>query len=113
MYYNLLLLVHAIALFFMGFAFTSKGYKVTNRLRTVASIIPHITLGAIIVCAILEKSLILGVCGVLLYFIVPGAGQTVTLLIMGRRKEIGGVSLALTVLFLAALLYVLIYGRVI
>lgn len=111
--YGVLYIAYVLALLFMGFAMTSRGAIFTQKVKAATSL-TSLSLGVVIlIVAFLEKSLVLGVLCIVLYFVAPGVGQTLTLIALKEKYRISPLSWIMTVLFFAAAVYVIVFGRIV
>ncbi len=113
MYYIYLYLFFMATGLFVGFVFTSHNAMITDNMQTRAVLFASVLFISIIICSVLEKSLAMGVFAVLIGVFSPGIGQTITLLITGRRHQISTFSWIITGLFVFILLYVIMFGRIV
>ena len=111
--YVYLYIAQAVSALFMGFVFISRGSKITERLKTAVVVLNGILLLSLLIIAVLERSLIITVIAVMVAILLPGVGQTVTLLVAGRARQISLFSWIVTFLFFMAFLYAMLFGRVI
>ncbi len=110
--YQVTLIVFMVMCLVQGFAVTSRGVLFTEKVKTALSVLPLIILTALIISALLSKSLILAIVAVVFYLLFPGTGQTLALLVSGRVKQIGVLSWIVTALAVVAA-YCVIFGRVV
>ena len=94
-----------------GFVFTSKGAVITPKVQTTVACVTISTLVFLIVLSVVNKSVVMAIISCVFYFLFPGAGQTFTLLIMGRPRQISPLSWILTILSLVVA-YCTLFGRV-
>ena len=71
-----------------GFVLTSRGLKITDKLKTIVSCIALVIGVVMLFVSLFEKSVLLAVITIITYFVVPGVGQTLTLALMKETKRI-------------------------
>ena len=111
MHQIIILLLMAICVC-QGFALTSRGSIFTETVKSSMSVLAGVALIAVIVSAIVSKSLIVAVAAVVVYFLFTGVGQTVALALMGRVRQIGPFSWIMTALSVVVA-YCVIFGRIV
>lgn len=110
--YQIFFIILMILCFVNGFVFTSRGAIITEKVKSIVALLSITSVVVLLILSIFEKSVIMAASAVVSYFLFSGAGQTFTLIIMGRHRQIGPVSWVLTILSIIAA-YCLIFGRVV
>lgn len=88
---------------------TEKTFKVQAYISGLAIILGL----ALIVLSIIKPSFTLAIFAVVTYFIVPGVGQTITLLLTRRAYAISPFAWIMTILFFLTVIYVVSFSRII
>ena len=110
--YQILFIILMILCFANGLVFTSKGAIITEKVKMVVAILSVTSVVALLISSVFEKSVVMAVSAVISYFLFSGAGQTFTLIVMGKPKQIGPFSWIMTILAMIAI-YCLVFGRVV
>ena len=111
--YTLLYVVYALLLFFMAFVFMSRGRLVTERLKAIVSALALGTLLSILIVAFLEKSWFMAVLAIIMYWLLSGIGQTLTLWALSRTEAISAFAKIVTILYFLFTLYILLFSKIV
>ena len=111
--YRFLYLIGGAVGLLLGVVQTAKTPAMTDKVKKAVSVVFFLLLVAFVVIAIVNKAWIVLAIGAVILIFAPGVGRTATLLATGRAKQIGAVSWILTLLFLAAVVYAAVTGKLI
>ena len=98
---------------FMAFVFMSRGRLVTERLKAIVSALALGTLLSILIVAFLEKSWFMAVLAIIMYWLLSGIGQTLTLWALSRTEAISPFAKIVTILYFLFTLYILLFAKIV
>lgn len=111
--YTFLYVTYSLLLFFMAFVFMSKGRLVTEKLKAIVSALALGMLLSILILAFLEKSWFMAVLAIIMYWLLSGIGQTLTLWALSRTEAISAFAKIVTILYFLFTLYILLFAKIV
>lgn len=111
--YTLSYVTYSLLLFFMGFVFVSKGRLITEKVKTIVSMLALGMLLSILIIAVLEKSWFMAVLAIIMYWLLSGIGQTLTLWALSRTEAISPFAKIVTILYFLFTLYILLFAKIV
>lgn len=111
--YTLSYVTYSLLLFFMAFVFLSKGRLITGKVKTIVSVLALGMLLSILILAVLEKSWFMAVLAIIMYWLLSGIGQTLTLWALSRTEAISPFAKIVTVLYFLFTIYILLFAKIV
>ena len=111
--YTLLYISYSLLLCFMGFSFVSKGRLMTAKVKTIVVTLALCILLCILILALLEKSWFMAVLAIIMYWLLPGIGQTLTLWALSRTEAISAFAKIVTILYFLFTPYILLFAKIV
>ena len=110
--YFYLFIIYGICLLAMGVIYTLCNDR-SSKLQTIITVVVFGIIFSLIVIAFLEHSWAIFIADVAMYFLLPGIGRTLALMVFGEWDDINPLACIVTLLFIIVLFYALATGRIV